>query len=504
MKALLNAEQLKSWDYQTMKQLPISSIDLMEKAAYACVKWIAKRFDTNNTFTVLCGPGNNGGDGLAIARLLADENFPCRIFIAQFNNKTSVDFEINLKRLKHYPQIEIQYLQPDLITNIELNTNLVLIDALFGYGLNRPLDGHYLNLIKHINHSKCKIIAIDIPSGMPADMDVYHSRFECIKADYTLTFESPKQTFMLSEPGNNCGEVAVLSIGLIPDFANADNGIYYYITSADIALDKRRVFTHKGTYGHALCIGGSYGKMGAIALCAKACLQTGCGLVTAAIPSHGNDILQSQIPEVMTKPDAEPYLISQFADASNYEAICVGPGMGTNDRTLNAFIKWLPSQTQPLVIDADGLNCLAEAMNKQKLATTLPANAILTPHPKEFDRLMGETLNPLQRIKKQRQYSIQHKVFVVLKGAHTSISTPEGKIFFNSSGNAYMATAGSGDVLAGIITSFLAQGFPPEKACITGVFLHGIAGQTASEEKHPIMASDIIQCMPRVIGEFTH
>ena len=487
-------EQIREADKFTVMHEPVASIDLMERAAKHCVNWIMEHFDLTTGFKIVCGLGNNGGDGLAIARLLAEKNYTVEVFIINYSDKGSNDFNVNLERLKLISKVNIDEINSSIPfqTAFTPGKNDVIIDSLFGSGLNRAVEGLVAQVIDVVNKSFCKIISIDIPSGLYGDI-LNDVNDKIISADQTLTFQFPKLSFMFPENSNYIGEFTVLDIGLHPAFINQTQTKNYFTTKEDVKsfLKTRNKAAHKGNFGHAMLIAGSYGKMGAAVLSSKACINSGAGLLTVRIPKCGYEILQTSIPEVMCETDTETNFITEAIRVEKYNAIGIGPGIGTEKETQNVVKMLIQSSSVPLVFDADAINCIAE--NKTWLSF-IPANSIFTPHPKEFERLVGKAKNSIERLEQQREFSIKYNAYVVLKGAHTSISAPNGDIFFNSTGNPGMATAGSGDVLTGIITSLLAQGYNSKQACILGVYLHGLAGDFASHEKteDSMIASDII------------
>lgn len=495
---LLSAQQVRDWDAYTIMHEPVSSIDLMERAASAFTARLCamkEEWGEQERVFVFCGPGNNGGDGLAIARMLAERGKALQVFILKAE-KYSADLTTNLQRLgKHTP---VAYLD-EQSTLPAITARDLVIDALFGTGLNKPLTGFAATLVQHINRSGCTVVAVDIPSGLPADLfaaDTLQPDF-VIRASHTLTFQLPKQSFLQAEASPFTGEVHVLDIGLHPSYLEQMVSHHVYLTREELpGIRQRQLFAHKGQFGHAVCIGGSYGKLGAAVLMSKACLQTGCGLVTAFVPKVGYTILQSAFPEAMVMTDDELYEIRNFPDVSSFTAIGIGPGLGMHEYTAKSFHQWIAAVNKPCVIDADALNICAKLLTEHHDTFRFPRHAVLTPHPKEFDRLAGLSKNSGERLEKQLRFAEKHQVYVVLKGAHTSIATPAGELFFNTTGNPCMATAGSGDVLTGVITSLLAQGYSPEDAALLGVYLHGAAGDHAAENRATILASDIIESVP--------
>ncbi|MBN2237563.1 MAG: NAD(P)H-hydrate dehydratase [Bacteroidales bacterium] len=495
MQKIFTVEQIREADQYTIQNEPIASIDLMERAAAACVNWIAERAAKDDSFAVFCGPGNNGGDGLAIARLLSERDFTVHVYLLEAN-RYSEDYQTMLTRLKVYKGVGIVTLS-DSSDFPEINPNTILIDALFGSGLSKVLTGLAAKLISFLNKQNALRLAIDIPSGIFADTSSLSKNSVQFKADYTLSFQFPKKAFFMPENDFFVGDWHVLNIGLSNEYIQNTASSFYLIESMAVKqmLRKRPKFSHKGSFGHGLLIAGSLGKMGAAVLAGKAALRSGAGLITAHHPKAGMEIIPNAAPEVMSSLDANDAVFSALPDLSKYHAIAIGPGLGTDKKTQIAFKLLIQESHIPLVIDADGINLLAE--NKTWLAF-LPSNSILTPHVKEFERLIGKVDNDFERLEKQMAFAKKHRIYLVLKGAHTSIATPEGTVFFNSTGNPGMATGGSGDVLTGMILGLKAQNYSSLESVLMAVYLHGLAGDLASESKGQIsmIAGDLIDFIP--------
>lgn len=488
---IYSADQVKAWDAYTIQHEPIASIDLMERAAQKCVDWLLLNSTQKDSFKIFCGKGNNGGDGLAIARLLFHQNKPVEVFILEFGKKGSPDFQANLERLHELP-VTIHFIQaPEHFPILALND--FVIDALYGSGLNKPLDGLSATLVQYLTISGNRIVSIDLPSGMFIDQS--SKDHPVIKAHDTLSFQVYKKAFLVAENAPFTGTVHVLDIGLHDGYLK-EFPSRFQLTDKETVKNifrPRKAFAHKGNYGHALLIGGSYGKMGAIVMAALACIRSGAGLTTAFIPRSGYGIMQTSLPEVMTITDPDESMITAIPEGlDKYSVVGIGPGMGTNKQSREAVGDLLKAYHKPIVIDADGLNSLAQAPGFLK---KLSPNSILTPHPKEFERLFGGCADDFERIARAEEKAKEHNIILVLKGHHTLIALPDGRSFFNSTGNAGMAKGGSGDVLTGIITAFCAQGYSPEEAAILGVYIHGLAGDLAAEalSKESIIARDIIQ-----------
>lgn len=488
---ILPIEKIREADAYTIENEPVDSIDLMERAAKACYKWMIKKVKSTDRIRIFCGLGNNGGDGLAMARLLAKKDYRVEVFVIRYSDTSSEDFKINLDNLKYQARVKIHEVNSIKDLPDELACDWV-VDAIFGSGLSKPVQGFVAEVIEYVNNSEARVISVDIPSGLFADMSSIDSGGAIILADYTLSFEFPKRAFMFAENLPYVKEWEIMPIGLHPDFVNTLIESDYFLMRKDISrlIHKRRKFDHKGRFGHALLIAGSYGKMGASVLASEACLRAGTGLLTTHIPRQGYCILQTAIPEAMASIDRSENTFSEVPSLDAYNAVGVGPGIGLEKETQTALKVLIQNTGLPILFDADAINILGE--NKTWLSF-IPQGSIFTPHPKEFERLTGKTNNAFERDQIQREFSIKYKAYVVLKGYATAISCPDGRIFYNSTGNPGMATAGSGDVLTGIILGLLAQHYKPFEACIVGAYLHGLAGDLATESLGPeaSLASDI-------------
>lgn len=489
---ILSAKQIRQVDDLTIKLEPIASIDLMERAAIACFNWIICHFDNNFIFNVFTGPGNNGGDGLAIARLLQNSGYKVYVFMIWPPEKLSADALVNYRKFKELNNPGISLIGES--ENLwEFNKRDVIIDSIFGTGISKPVAGVTADIINVINQSGSVVISIDMPSGLRIPDTVSSENEAIVKANYTLTFQMPKLQFFFKEFQKFTGQWVVLDIGLSAPAIAGENSYYYYTTREDIynIYKPRNLFANKGNFGHALLIAGSFGKIGAAVLASKSCLRSGAGLLTSFIPAIGYNIMQSTIPEAMVILDKNQDYLTELPDLQMFKAIGIGPGIGKEEKTAMMLNVLLTLYKLPMVIDADALNILA--MYPQWLNFLSP-EIILTPHPGEFDRLAGVSHNSYQRHLKQIYFSRQFNTIVVLKGAFTSVTTPDGFCRFNSTGNPGMATAGSGDVLTGIILSLLAQGYQPEDAAVMGVYIHGLAGDIAAENtgEEALIASDII------------
>jgi ADP-dependent NAD(P)H-hydrate dehydratase / NAD(P)H-hydrate epimerase len=490
---ILNVEKIKKADAFTIENEPISSLDLMERAATACMDWIISRYSSFIRLRIICGPGNNGGDGLALARLWLNKGYDADVFALKLNNKQSEDFLVNMERLLTVQDLKLTWLNHSDNLPDFADSDLI-IDAIFGSGLSRPVDSFGAEIIRQMNSSPAQIVSIDIPSGLYADASSIHNPTGIVHADHTLSFELPKLAFLLPENANFTGEWHILKIGLHPDFLKEVDTKNNFITKKDIIpiYRKRPVFANKGNFGHALLIAGSDGKMGAAVLAARSCLRSGAGLLTAHVPFNGAMVMPVAVPECMTNPDISADKFTNCPNLESYNAVGVGPGIGKDELTQRALKLLIQEARKPVVIDADALNILAE--NKTWLAF-LPANCILTPHSKEFERLSGRCNDDFSRIEEAKTFAVKFSVYLVLKGRYTAICCPDGQCYFNSTGNAGMATGGSGDVLTGILLGLLARGYSPKEASILGVYLHGMAGDFAARDKgqESMLAGDITE-----------
>ncbi len=499
MKKILSNVKNQEVDKFTIANEPISSIDLMERASEAFIeKFLALYPDSSKNILIFCGTGNNGGDGLAIARILTQKNHSVRVFTIGNYEKSSPDFKINLNRLP--TEIINTHLQSlDDFPEIEPKTDFV-IDGIFGSGLSRPAEGLYSDLISHVNESNSEIISIDIASGLFADKQTDGESI--IKPNHTISFQTPKLAFLMPSLHRYVGKWHVVDIGLNQGFINNLLSNYELTESAQMKslIPVRKKFDHKGNAGRLLIIAGSKGKMGAAILAAGAAFRTGAGMVYMHAPSCGLDILQTTIPEAMVETDKERDHISETKLPKGINAIAVGPGIGTNENTQKAVLQLIENTIIPLILDADVLNILAQ--NPDWLSK-VPSNSILTPHPGEFKRLVGEWKNDFDRIERLSDFAKKYNVNIVLKGAYSAIADSEGKVHFNSTGNPGMATAGSGDVLTGIVGALLAQGLEASYALKLGVFLHGQAGDMAAIKNGQLsmVASDITKNLSKALLE---
>ena len=494
---IFSVSEIKNWDSYTISNEPVKSIALMERAALACSQWISENFIKKKSFKIFCGRGNNGGDGLAIARILSGKKYTVRVYILDGTSPGSPDFETNLKNLKK-KNVEIVFLD-DEKSFPPISDEDVIIDALFGTGLNRKINGLAAELIKYINKSHANVISIDVTSGLYIEKS--SGKNPVIKAKYTLTFQNQKLAFLMPENEFYVGKVILLDIDLSKEYEEKENTKFNFIDEELInkIYIPRNAFANKGDYGYACLLAGSYGMMGAAVISSKACLRSGVGKLTSYICEAGYNILQTTVPEAMCKVFGYKFL-KDTKGYNDFDVIGVGPGIGKHSSHTQLLLNLFREFKKPIVIDADALNVLSTDQTLYKL---IPSQSIITPHPKEFERLFGKTNSDFDRMDLALSKAKELNIFIVLKGHYTFIATPDSKGYFNSTGNAGMATAGSGDVLTGIITGLLAQKYSSLNACILGVYIHGLAGDKAATNisEEALIAGDIIDHLGKAFKE---
>ena len=494
---IISSSQLKDLDKYTIIHEPIASIDLMERAAQALSEAIMRRWDTSLEIIVFAGPGNNGGDALAVARILSQHNYHVEVFLFNTTGKLSEECQTNLNRLKtcgsiYFTEVSTQFNPPSLSEK-----NLV-VDGLFGSGLNKPLNGGFAAVVKYINASKAQVVSIDTPSGLMGEDNTYNIRQHIVQADVTLSIQLPKLAFLFPENEDIVGEWELLDIGLKQCFIDAAPSIFSILEKEEIRriIKPRKRFAHKGNFGHGLLIAGSYGMAGASILSSKACLRSGIGLLTVHAPIHNHDLLQTTVPEAIVHTDIQERYFAQPMHLHRYSALAIGPGLGQEEDTALAMMEQIQGSSLPIVLDADAINILSTHRN---WLSRLPKRCILTPHLGELERLIGKCMDTYERLMKVKELAAYLQSYIIVKGAWTCIVIPEGNFYFNPTGNPGMATGGSGDVLTGILLGLLAQGYEREDACRLAVYVHGLAGNLAAEEKTEIgmTANDIIEALPK-------
>jgi len=488
---IFSTSVVRRLDEYTIKKEPIASIDLMERAAVGLCKKFLEIFPSPLPVCIFAGPGNNGGDALALARMLLQKNYYVTVYLIH-TGKLSADCEANKIRLiEKFPGCLHDFSTDFYPVNFSENT--VIIDGLFGTGLSRPLSGIYSEAVGWINNSGKTVVSIDIPSGLEGEENKDLSQ-PIVKADYTFSLQFPKLSFFFAENESFVGKWEIIEIDIHPEAIRREPTDFYFLEKKDVIpfLPERKKFSHKGTYGHALIVAGSVGMAGAAVLSAQAAIRSGTGLVSVHSAATNRIILQTKVPEALFESDKEENFISELKNLEKYNTLAIGPGIGTQEKTANFLFQILPSIKQSMVLDADALNIMSR---KKELLEKLSHNTLLTPHPKEFERLFGADKNSYDRLLKMQQLAKNLHLVIILKGAYTRIAFPDGSIYFNSTGNPGMATGGTGDVLTGILAGLLAQNLSPEKAALLGVYLHGLAGDLAlrHQSMESLTAGDVIE-----------
>lgn len=494
MRNLLTAQQVREADAYTITNEPVPSVQLMERASIAFVEKLASLLPLEGlSILVCCGTGNNGGDGLAIARLLHESYLVnVHVWVVKYNDRETEDFRANYQRLKDLP-IPIDEIYPaEEYPTVHQD---IIVDAMMGSGLNKPLAGSWLSLVNYLNRTERKIIAVDIPTGMTADGDIPLEARSVI-ADEVITFQRPKISFLFPESAHFMKRFHVVDIGLNEAFIERLPSNFLEITALDIRkiLKERSAFSHKGTFGHSLIVAGNENTMGAALLSAEACLFTGAGLTSLCVPKSGFSAMNTRLPEVMLLER------DKQIDLKRYNALAMGPGLGTGEGEQRLFKELIFAESLPtLVLDADALNILS---GEKELLNHLPAGTLLTPHMKEFDRLFGASDSWFERVNKAREEASDRNLMIILKNRFTFIASPNGKVYVNFTGNPGMASGGMGDTLTGILVSLLAQGYTSSEAAILGCYLHGKAGDLLAKEGSAVIpASQLIKKIPIVIGD---
>jgi hydroxyethylthiazole kinase-like uncharacterized protein yjeF len=483
--------QIRQLDQFTIENEPIASIDLMERAADALYYSIVGNFPFCISVCIVSGQGNNGGDALALARMLLNSGYTVNVLLIN-TGTLSPGCETNRQRLLNAYPASLTELHDNFVAPV-ITGDTLIIDGIFGSGLSRPLTGIFAEAVQWINQTNCKVLSIDIPSGLSGEENTLTDKPVIVKANLTLSLQFPKLAFFMAENNSFVGNWEILDIGILPLAIESTSSNLYYLEGKEIAplLKNRQKFSHKGSFGHALIIAGAKGMAGASVLSSKAALRSGTGLVTVYGPEANRIIVQTANPEVIFKSGSSIDYLTDIDSPDSYSAIAIGPGIGTHTETSLMLKKFIQKLNKPCVFDADALNIIS---HQKEILEQIPKNCILTPHPKEFDRLFGNSNSSYERFLKAEQASKKYAVIIILKGANTLITTPDGNHMFNSTGNPGMATAGSGDVLSGILVSLLAQGYTATESAITGVFLHGAAGDLAlaTESTESLIAGDII------------
>ena len=499
---ILTGAQIHELDNYTIEHEPIAPVDLMERAARAITNAICEQWTQNTPVTVFAGPGNNGGDALAVARLLAEKGYVCDVYLFNIHSHISDECAKNRDRIvsegvvRNFTEITNNFDPP------KLTQQTLVVDGLFGSGLNAPLSGGFASLVKYINQSAARVVSIDIPSGLMTEDNHPKDNPAVIRADLTLTLHTRKLAMFFADCQQYLGKVRVLDIRLSKEFIDSIPSPFSTIDAQYVKnqMLHRDDFAHKGTMGNALLIAGSHGMAGAAILASRACLRGGVGKLTTLTPRCNIDIMQTAVPEALFLIDREDYY-SEAVGADEYDAVGIGPGLGKEESSALALMSQLQQTPCPIVLDADALNMLG---SHGTWISQLPDNVIMTPHPREFDRIAGKrSASDYERLCQARDIAENLRAYILLKGHHSALCLPDGNVIFNTTGNSGMATAGSGDVLTGLLTALLARGYSRKNACLTGMYLHGLAGDIAAERfgKESLIASDIISCLPEAFKQ---
>ena len=491
---IFSKEQIYEGDKLTAKKQEITSTDLMERAASQIFNWMHLRMQGAQVpIHVFCGIGNNGGDGLVLGRHLITHGYNVKMYVVNYSDTRSKDFLINYDRIKNVSK-EWPLLLTDADELPEIKPDDIIVDAIFGIGLNRPVVDWVKILFQHLKASKAFTLAIDLPSGLFPDR-VPESDKDVVWATHTLSFQTPKLIFFLPDTAKYTVQWEVLDIGIDAEYLHTTLTDYELIGKMEMlpVYQPRQKFSNKGSYGHALIVGGSYGKIGAVTLASRAALAAGVGLVTAYVPKCGYTPLQASFPEAMVLTDANEEILTNIEFSIQPNVIAFGVGVGTEEKTITAFENFLKNNTTPLVVDADGINILAK---KKELLKLLPEQTVLTPHPKELERLIGKWDGDFDKLEKTKALSKKYNLVIVIKGANT-ITVYQDKGYVNTTGNPGLATAGTGDVLTGIITGLIAQGYEPLVAALFAIYLHGKSADIAVEDLgyQSLIASHVIETL---------
>ena len=487
---VLTAAQHRQLDAATLAAESIDGRQLMERAATAWTERFVQRYpQREQPIVVYAGSGNNGGDGLVIARLLRAADYTVTVIHAQIGTP-SPDNRYHAKRA-HDSGVPLRPLaEGDPLPSLARGSRV--IDALFGTGLSRPVTAYWSTLIDHLNEAEVERIAVDLPSGLRADGPVTGS---IVRAHRTLSLGYPKPVLFAPSATPYLGAWELVPFALDEAFVAAlpevDSPQLLTAASVKPLLRPRHANDHKGTFGHALVVAGAYGKMGAAIICARAVLRAGAGLVTTHLPRSGYQIMQIAFPEAMCSIDTHRYHFTEVNGVQKYAVVAVGPGIGQAKATGAGLLALLEATGAPMVLDADALNLIAE---HPAWRTHIPPGSILTPHPREFERLFGKAEDDFHRWAVQQKMARELGVYLLLKTGYTTIATPAGQLLYNSTGNPGMATGGTGDALTGILTGLLAQGYPAGEAARLGVYLHGLAGDMAAYElgQESLLAEDVV------------
>ncbi len=500
---LFTTEEIRAIDRRTIEQEGVPSLELIERVAEGVADEISSRWRSNKPTMVFAGPGNNGADALGAARLLFERGFRPEVFLFNIGgDKLSTDCAASRDRmLAEVPDIIFHEVK-DRFSMPKITTNHLVIDGLFGSGLREELQGGFKSLVQYINDENATVVSIDLPSGMFGDWNPQIVNRNTIHATLTLAIQFPRISFFIPDNAELIGEWKIIDIGLSEKAIATSPANFCLVEQRDVhrRLRHRKEFASKADFGSGILYAGSYGMMGAAILAARGALRAGVGKLTVNSPKCGYQIMQSSVPEALFRHNRGEINIIDIHPERDFSAIAVGPGIGTNELTVKAVKDFLASINQPVILDADALNCIAI---KPSILNTIPVLSILTPHAGEFDRLFGPQPSAEARLRKAIEMAKYYNILIILKGRYTAIVRPDGKVYFNSSGCPAMATAGSGDVLTGVLLSMLAQGDPAELASLIAVYVHGLAGEMAAAEQgeYGVTAGDIASYIGKAISE---
>lgn len=500
---LFTNDEIRAIERQTLQQEAITSMTLIEHVGEAAASEISARYRPTRRTVVFAGPGNNGADALLTAHQLSQRGFKPVVYLFNIGGNA---LKPDCKKARDIlatksPEVELHIIVKTFDTP-DLGPGDLVIDGLFGSGLREPLAGGFMSLVRYINESGAKVVSLDVPSGMFAEWNHQGQERNIVHATLTLAVQFPRIAFFFAENADIVGQWKLLDVGLNKEIAEKTKSNFHLIEDTEVKslLRKRPAFCSKADFGSALLVAGRYGMAGAAVLAAMGALRAGTGKLTVYGPQCIMPIVQNSVPEALFESDDDKLRLTSVSVEHEYSSIGIGPGLGNAEVTVGAVEALLQRSRQPLVIDADALNCIAHRPSMLKI---IPRFSVLTPHAAEFDRIFGEQKSEETRLIKALEVSRHYNIMILLKGHFSKLVRPDGKVYINSSGCAAMATAGSGDVLTGIITGLIAQGYKPEVSALIGAFIHGRAGEIAAAENgtYGTVASDIAKATGRAIED---
>ena len=501
MKIFLTS-QIKELDAKTIKAQDISSSELMDRAAHAAFCKIKSYLTINDKIIIISGPGNNGGDALAIAILLLAEGYNINTVICNFGKSLSDDAKLQLERLKKIKGSKIYF--PTTARDLsDIEKPDVIIEGLFGTGLNKSLEGDFAETVFWINKQNIPVISIDLPGGLFGEDNRDNTAINIVHSNHVIGLQFPRISYLLPENEKYIENWEVVDIGIDKKSIDKTETDFYFTGESDVKdlLHKRKRFSHKGSYGKCLLIAGSKGMAGAAILSAKGAIRSGAGLLTVKIPNELYPIIQTSVPEALALTYENGNFWEINCISANWSAIAVGSGLGKGKSKTESLEILLKQKPGKLILDADSLNILSE---NTYLLEFLPESCILTPHPGEFDRLIGkESKTGYERLKYAIKFAKNHRIYLILKGAYSACINPYGQCHFNSTGNPGMATGGTGDVLTGILLSLLAQGYSEEETCVLGTYIHGLCGDLALQNQslESLVAGDLPENLGKAFNQ---